>query len=258
LTVEPGVGYRGVNPAIRFKSYESEYLRNFVAGSQNPFESIDGNWYDRTIPNYFEARDFPFNPDKEDFFLYVGRLIQRKGIWIAERTVNTIGARLLVAGQGEYTPSSSNIEFVGYIGPEERADLMGRAKGLFTPTVYMGNFEGVHAEAMLCGTPVITTNFGVFPGTVLNGVNGYRCDTLDDFVWAARNVGKLKPHVVCRSAKRFLTEKVKWEYQKWFDDLYDLYESAVDQVNGVEHPRSGWGRIRAKDPGWRTKITWPT
>jgi glycosyltransferase involved in cell wall biosynthesis len=182
------------------------------------------------IPNYFDAKDFPFCPDKEDYYFYIGRLIARKGVYTAIKTVEAIGGRLVLAGQGELKiNSNTNCEVIGYVGPEERARLMGHAKAVFVPTLYLEAFGGVNVEAQLCGTPALTTNFGVFPETVKQGVTGYRCDTLQDFVEAALSVGKLDPVTIRQHAERYLMRNVQREFEKWFQDLYQLYRSAHEQ-----------------------------
>jgi len=226
LTCEPGIGYRG--SFADFRAFESAYLRNFTYGSQNPGKSINGNWYDRVIPNYFDDKDFTFREQKKDYFLFVGRIIQRKGLDIARKAVEAIGGTLKIAGQGEPWFDSPYCEFIGYIEPEQRDRLMGEAAAVFVPTLYLEAFGGVNVEAQLCGTPVITTDFGVFPETVINGVTGFRCNTLQDFVTAARNVHMLDTHIIRKHAERYLMDNVKWEFQKWFNDLYQLYLSSTD------------------------------
>jgi len=238
LTCEPGIGYRG--SYCRFRAFESAYLQNFTYGSENPGQSINGNYYDRVIPNYFDPDDFPFCADKEDYFLYIGRMIERKGVWTAIKTTEAIGARLLLAGQ-QSTEINVNAlpphcKFVGYVEPGERAELMGRARAVFVPTLYLEAFGGVNVEAQLCGTPVITTNFGVFPETVQDGLTGWRCNTLQDFITAARRVDILDPHEIRRHAERYLMDNVRWKFQRWFDDLYQLRLSAIDSsVRGWHH-----------------------
>jgi glycosyltransferase involved in cell wall biosynthesis len=227
MTCEPGIGYRG--SFCRFKAFESQYLMNFTYGSQHPFRSIDGAHYDRVIPNYFDAKDFPYQSEKEDYFLYVGRIIKRKGIQYAIDAVGHVGGKLFLAGQdgGEGILQSlpSHVKFIGYLEPHERAKMMGGAKAVFVPTVYLEAFGGVNVEAQLCGTPVITTNFGVFPETVVHGETGFRCNTMNDFVNAARGVGALFPHLIRDHAERYLMENVKWEYEKWFEDIYQNFLS---------------------------------
>jgi glycosyltransferase involved in cell wall biosynthesis len=238
LTVEPGIGYRGsIKPGLPytqgpFRAFESAYLQNFTYGGENPGLSINGSYYDRVIPNYFDPNDFLFQAKKDDYFFYIGRMIGRKGVWTAINTTKAIGAKLVLAGQEDNEiPVSSlppHCEFIGYVEPEERAEWMGKARAVFVPTLYLEAFGGVNVEAQLCGTPVITTNFGVFPETVVHGVTGFRCNTMIDFVNAAKNVDGLNPKKIRKHAERYLTIDVVWEFQRWFDDLYQLYLSAVD------------------------------
>lgn len=230
LTVEPGIGYRG--SYCRFRAFESAYLQNFTYGSEHPKQSINGSYYDRVIPNYFDPKDFPFVEKKEDYFFFIGRMISRKGVWTAVKATQAIGAKLILAGQQDseidVTKLPPHCEFIGYTEPEQRSELMGKAKAVFVPTLYLEAFGGVNVEAQLCGTPVITTNFGCFLETVVQGVTGFRCNTLKDFVEATKKVDELEPKVIRSLAERYLMDNVKWEFQRWFEDLYQLYLSARD------------------------------
>lgn len=237
LTVEPGIGYRG--SYAKYRSFESTYIQYFTYGSEKPRQSINGNNYDRVIPNYFDEKDFPFESQKEDYYLFMGRLIQRKGLEIAIKAVEHLGGKLIVAGQKDdetkHLMNSPVIEYVGYADVHKRAKLMGRARAVFTPSTYLEPFCGVHAEAMLCGTPVITTNFGAFTDYVIDGLNGYKCNTLQDFVDAGKAVENLNPQVIRKYASKFTLDSVKWSYQRWFQDLYRVYESTVDKTKKAWH-----------------------
>lgn len=235
LSCEPGIGYRG--SYMRFRAFESSYIQNFTYGSEHPRKAINGYYYHRVIPNYFDPKDFSYSSKKEDYYFFIGRIINRKGIDTAVKVCQHLGKKLIIAGQDdEYKiPKDPLIEYVGYVEPEERTKLMKHARAVFVPTKYLEPFAGVHIESMICGTPVITTNFGVFPDTVICGVNGYRCDTLNDFVIAAKAVKSLSPAKIRATSKRFLMDNVRYEFNKWFDDLYQVYLSA-------EHPGKvkGW------------------
>lgn len=242
LTCEPGIGYRG--SFARYRAFESAYLMNFTYGSENPGQSINGHYYDRVIPNYFDPKDFPFEPDKEDYFLYIGRMIERKGVMTAVKTCEAIGAKLILAGQlsdpVEIDPSKieyEGVEYIGYVEPEERARLMGKARAVFVPTLYLEAFGGVNVEAQLCGTPVITTSFGVFSETITHGVSGFLCNTLQDFVHAADQASELSPHIIRQVAERYSMNNVKYEFGNWFHDLYQLYLSAE------KPPAKGWHHL---------------
>lgn len=241
LTCEPGIGYRG--SYCNWRAFESAYLMNFTIGSASPYQSVNGAYYWRVIPNYFDAKDFPFQEEKEDYYFFIGRMIERKGVWTAVKATEAIGAKLILAGQESSEIRIKDLpghcEFIGYVDPDERAELMGKAKAVFVPTIYLEAFGGVNVEAQLTGTPVLTTNFGVFPETNIHSLTGYRCDTLQDFVDGARCVSGLDPKTIREHAERYLMDNVKWEFQKWFDDLYQVYLSATDP----EFAGKGWNYI---------------
>jgi len=253
LTCEPGVGYRG--SYMKFRAFESSYIQNFTYGSEHPRQCSNGNFYDRVIPNYFDPDDITYSDKKEDYYFFIGRMISRKGIMIAYKACKAIGKKLIIAGQGgiiqadgslvgqynDFRMPKGNWEYVGFVNVEQRKKLMSKAIATFVPTVYLECFAGTHIESMLAGTPPITTDFGVFPGTIpniLNGRIGFRCNTLQDFVDAAKKAQDVNHIEVRKYGERFLMDNVKLEFQKWFEDLMNVYESVVDTK------KKGWHNIK--------------
>jgi len=244
LTCEPGIGYRGSIKGV-FRAFESSYIQNFTYGSEHPYECINGSCYDRVIPNYFDPQDIEYSDKKEDYYLFIGRMIKRKGILTSYSACKQIGKKLVIAGQAAHVDNRGflvpneypdfelppgNWEYVGFADIEKRKKLMSCAIATFTPTEYLECFAGTHIESMLSGTPPITTNFGVFPGTIPDcefGKIGFRCNTLQDFVDATIKAKNVDPSYIRKYAERFLMENVKWEYQNWFYDLYNLYEEST-------------------------------
>lgn len=223
LTVEMGIGYTGV--FSKFRIFESYAWMHYVYGLLN---QGDGHFYDAVIPNYFDPKDFKFSKEKGDYFAYLGRLIARKGIQVASDTTKALGAKLLVAGQGNLKDldlqDQAHITHLGSLNIEQRKDFLANAKALFVPTYYLEPFGGVAIEAMLSGTPVITSDWGAFSENVIHGFNGYRCRTLDDFIWAAKNVDKLDPTEIRKCAKKnFSMKRVAIMYEEYFNKLQDLY-----------------------------------
>lgn len=252
LTCESGIGYRGWCEPM-YHAFESSYGMNFIYGSQFPFASLNGRYYDRVIPNYFDPEDVEFSAKPGSYYLFIGRLIKRKGILTAYEACKASDVKLLIAGQGGIVkenghlvdnhpqefdiPPDSNWEYVGYADVNKRKDLMKNAIATFVATEYLEMFGGVNVESRLHGTPVITTDFGCFPEYVENGLDGFRCSTLRDFVDAVENVKKLDRRVVRKRAERFLMDNVAKQYQKWFDDLYNVWESSFFPG------KKGWHRL---------------
>jgi glycosyltransferase involved in cell wall biosynthesis len=236
--VESGIGYRGI--FSNYRVFESHSWMQYMYGS---IKQDDGSWYDAVIPNCFDSEDFPFQPEKEDYALYIGRLVRRKGVDIALQVTRELGMTLVMAGQGSLVnpaeslnitnKSDPHVQFLGSVGPEVRKHLMGRAKFGFVPTYYIEPFGGVAVETMMCGTPVLTTDWGVFPETVLHGVTGFRCRTFDDFLWSARNIDQIDP-LDCRNwaVSNFSLERVARMYQEYFEKVHDISNKGWYQ----EHP----------------------
>jgi glycosyltransferase involved in cell wall biosynthesis len=261
LNLESGIGYRGSYSAPNhFRCFESDYIRNFSVGSENPGQDINGNFYDVTIGNYFDPNDFEYSAEKEDYYLYIGRMISRKGVEVATKASNILGAKLIIAGQGAHVDERGHLisddfdieagtwTYVGFANAEKRKRLMSKAIATYVPTLYNEPFGGVSIESRLSGTPVLTTDFGVFPGTTENGLDGFRCSTLDDFCWGAKNCGKLDHALIRRRAEKYLMNNVRWDYQKWLEDLYHLYLSAY--VPG----EPGWGYVSKEEPEFRKHL----
>lgn len=221
--VEFGVGYGGVFSQYRvFESYAWMHTV-YAEGSMN-VHAIDGQFYDAVIPNYYNPDDFPagFNETKPSGFLFMGRLIARKGPEIAAQVCKHLGEPLVLAGEGSEPPSYGT--FVGVVDHARRAELMGQARAVFAPTLYVEPFGGVVAEAGLCGTPVITTDWGAFTETVIDGVTGFRCRTLAEFIDAAREAPKLDRRVIREHAlSRWSYDAVAPQYERYFARLTDLW-----------------------------------
>lgn len=228
MAVEFGVGYGGV--FSQFRAFESYAWMHTVYGANGgDAHAIDGQWYDAVIPNYYNPADFPPGADHRDGFLYVGRLIERKGVHIAAEVCERLGEPLTVAGSGPHPPAYGNC--VGVVDHHYRAQLMGKARALFAPTVYVEPFGGVAAEAMLCGTPVISTDWGAFTETVVDGVTGFRCRTFSEFVDAARSAHLLDRDVIRAYAlSRWSYDAVAPKFERWFERIADLWRDGWYQM----------------------------
>jgi glycosyltransferase involved in cell wall biosynthesis len=227
ISVEFGIGYGG--SFAPFKVFESYAWMHACYGSKvkDP-HSLDGKFYDTVIPSYIDINDFPLQETASDYYLYIGRLIERKGYQIAVDVCKHLGKKLIIAGDGippEYG------EYVGTVNAEERAKLMGGAIATFVPTIYIEPFGTVAVEAMACGSPVITTDWGAFTETIIDGFTGFRCHTLQEFVDAAENVKNLDRTFISQYSKsRYGLDSVGIMYEKYFNRLLSLWDNGWYQL----------------------------
>ncbi len=230
IAVEWGVGYEGV--FTEFCAWESYAWMHHVYGLQ---KIINGRAYDQVIPNFFDPDDFEIEFDKEDYVLFIGRVIQRKGPHVAAEIAKRVGMKLKIAGPGVTEWSDTKIvgqqvevvgpdlEYVGQVGFKERAELMAKARAVIVPTLYIEPFGGVAVEAMLSGTPVLASDWGSFT-EIVDPYVGRRFRTPRQAVKAFEETQELDPSSIRKLAEeRFSLNAVGPKFKAWFDQLDTLW-----------------------------------
>ena len=225
--VESGVGYEGI--FAKYRVFESYAWMHYIYGK---YGINDGHIYDAVIPNYYDKDEFGIAKEKPNtpYLLHISRMIPRKGIRTSIEVAKAARIKLIIAGQGDVKPflgkgEEEFVEFVGVIEGEQKLKLISEALALIMPTVYIGPFEGVNAEAQLCGVPVLSTDWGCFAETVEHGKTGFRCRTLRDYINAIDCIckGELSPEYIRnRAISLWDMQSVSKLYNEYFYRLLDL------------------------------------
>lgn len=237
ITVEWAVGYEGICvPFCAFESYAWMHHVYGIRAGEDPLGGWrNGRAYDTVIPNFFDPDDFHIaGSAREDYLLFIGRLVGRKGPHIAAQIAERTGRPLVVAGPGAVewgegrivapeVTLEGDVTYVGTVGFAERAELMAKAHAVLVPTLYIEPFGGVAVEAMLSGTPVIASDWGSFTEIVTPEV-GRRFRTLQQGADAVEDVGELDPRAIRRYAEeRYGLEAVGAMFTAWYDQLDGLW-----------------------------------
>ena len=161
------------------------------------------------IHHGIDVDSFPIGAGDGDYVCFLGRMAPYKGAREAALIAERTGTRLLLAGKMdeptelEYFESAvrpllnRRIEYVGELGGRERLDFLGSASALINPISWSEPFGLVMAEAMACGTPVLTTRRGAAPEIVLDCVTGRLCETVAEAIECLPEVVELDRYA-CR------------------------------------------------------------
>ena len=182
-------------------------------------------WNDVVIPPICDSiHEFTYNEEKENYILFIARLIESKGINIfLELAKHFPHKRFVIAGQGDLSEITNdiplNVEYVGYAHLEDRKKLLANAQAVISPTLYIEPFGLTTIEASLSGTPVITTSWGGYTTNVIEGVTGFRCSSIQEFVDAINKLDTINPKLCRKFGEQFTAERVVDSYIEYFNKI---------------------------------------
>ncbi|HTN00152.1 MAG TPA: glycosyltransferase family 4 protein [Pedobacter sp.] len=189
----------------------SAYISNQIAPYAPSFPIFNG--VDLTI------YDYESEISAEAPLVFLGRIEPIKGTHIAIEVAKRTGKKLVIAGNipSEYQSYfdtaikpqlNEHITYIGAVNDKQKNTLLGNALAFLMPIEWDEPFGIVMAEAMACGTPVIGFNRGSVPEVVLNGINGYRCDTTAEMINHVLAIEKIDRNKVRKDAEERFSKKV--------------------------------------------------
>jgi hypothetical protein len=238
LACEFMVGYSGI--FHWHKVFPSQAWMHYLYGELKMERKP--NWMDAVIPHYLDLNDFQVQEKKEDYLLCLGRIDRDKGTDIAIDIANRSGMKIIVAGVDMVTHDipdwvknlPGNVEFTGYVDVEARKKLLQGAKALIHPCRWLEPFGMVLIEALACGTPIIASDWGALTEIIEQGVTGYRCRDMEDFVTAVAKVSELDPWECRRSvSERYSLQVAYPQYEQYFRRLQKLLGGGWYETRGL-------------------------
>jgi glycosyltransferase involved in cell wall biosynthesis len=183
------------------------------------------------IGNPIVVDDFPFEAEKDDYLLWIGRFNDDKGPNRAIAAAKEAGIPLVLAGpvqpgQEDFFASEvepdldgSRIRYIGEVG-EEKRDLYAKARALLMPIRWPEPFGLVMTEAMACGTPVIAFPEGSASEIVLDGETGFVVEDEGKMAAAVGRLGEIDPERCRESAReRFDVAAVAEAYEQAYERI---------------------------------------
>ncbi len=186
--------------------------------------------YIATIHHGIDIAQFPFSRAKGQYLLFFGRIHPEKGVREAIHVAQRLGIKLVIAGiiqdqdyfatQVEPHIDGTTVEYLGSVGPDHRAGVLGHALALLHLISFEEPFGLSLIESMACGTPVIAFDRGSMPEIIRDGETGYIVDDIEGAINAVTAVRTID-RSVCRAdvEKRFTSTRMARDYVRVYQKI---------------------------------------
>ncbi len=175
-----------------------------------------------------DVERFDVQPNKEDYYITVSRLVPYKRVDIIVEAFNLMRNRkLIVVGNGPdkeriTKKAGRNVEVLGYVSFEKLKHLMERAKGLVFASEE--DFGIVPVEAQACGTPVIAYGKGGVRESVIEGETGtfFYEQTPESIVEAIEKFERMEfdPYRIRENALRFSRKNFQERFKEFVESRF--------------------------------------
>ncbi len=224
LTTIHGFSGRGILPAYRAAA--SSHFVSISDADRAPELA-----YVATVHHGIDLQALPLCAEGGEALVAFGRIHPDKGTAVAIDIARQAGRRLILCGivqderyfREQVLPhvDGERVVYLGSVGPEERARVLGGALALLHPIAFAEPFGLSVVEAMACGTPVIAYPLGSMPEVVDEGVTGYLVRDVTGAVAAVEKIGRLD-----RRAIRAVAER-RFGVARMVDDYLAVYRKII-------------------------------
>ena len=186
--------------------------------------------YIATIHHGIDVEQFPFSGAKGEYLLFFGRIHPHKGVYEAIQVAQRAGIKLVIAGiiqdqdyfatKVEPHIDGTTVEYLGSVGPDQRADVLGHALALLHLITFDEPFGLSLIESMACGTPVIAFHRGSMPEIIRDGETGYIVEDIEGAIKAVSAVGAID-RSTCRAdvERRFTSTRMARDYVRVYEEI---------------------------------------
>lgn len=197
--VEVGIGYEQAWSPLRI--YETNHWASWHHGK----EGTDGSAYEWVCPMGHDVDLWTPQNEQGGYLLYFGRITERKGLYTVKEIARHTDMEVIMCGDGDASqyldPDIPNLKHIPAVFGKDRDELVGGAYAMLCPTKYIEPLCNSGIEAQLCGTPIITTDYGAFTEIMIHEFSGFRCHTLGDYLEAIRAVPNLNRRAISSRAR---------------------------------------------------------
>lgn len=205
----------------------------FLPPSQFMADTCIGGGYDKSkfkvLCNFIDINKVK-NPcfEKEDYYVFLGRLTKVKGIRTLCKAAANLPYRLVVIGGGELEEElrttyrdCPQIEFIGQKNWKDFRSILEKARFMVIPSEWSENNPLTVIEAQSLGTPVLGAHIGGIPELIEEDISG--------MTFKSGNIENLKEKIQKMFATAFNYESIakqaveKYSSETYYKKLIALY-----------------------------------
>ncbi|MBD2868712.1 glycosyltransferase family 4 protein [Paenibacillus arenilitoris] len=158
------------------------------------------------VHNGIRVNDYAFRKKKRSYLLFLGRLIEQKGVHLAIKVAQKTGKELIIAGtlndrnyfNTQIKPHlNKRIRYVGPVGGKTKMNLLANASCVLFTSTWNEPFGLVLIEALASGTPVLGFKKGAVP-EVLKGLPQLLCSNTKEMILKVKNHAGFPSAYRCR------------------------------------------------------------
>lgn len=214
----------------------TEFNKNKVLELNNRNKIIIDNKKVYIKPNFAYEGEKKYSP--KDYYIFVGRLEESKGIQMLIETFEQMPEKkLVIVGTGALESrikkkleekDIKNITLLGYKPKKTVNKIMGNAKALIICSQLYETFGMVIIEAYSNGVPVIAGNIGNLNGLVVEEQTGlkFTFDSVEDLKKTIYKFETMNSNFLGENAYNFFLNN--YSSQSNYEILYSIYKSLIE------------------------------
>jgi len=197
----------------------------------------------KLIYHFIETDNYPFSLDHEDYFVYLGRLSEEKGLFTLLRAVAKLPeAKLKIIGDGPLRNDLEkfsderdlkNVEFLGKMFGDDLKKAVSKAMFVVIPSEWYENSPMVIYESFAMGKPLIGAKTGGITELIRHKVDGllYEMGNVEEL---AKCIDYMLTHKeIIPKFGEAGRARVKSEFnpESHYEQVLNIYESLIPESN---------------------------
>jgi len=235
------------NQYIVLSEYAKKLFHSGGIGTKTNQIIVKANFSD--IPQFISTAS-------DEYFLYVGRLSEEKGVRVLLDAFVGSPFKLKIAGDGplmedvqSISRKCSQIEFLGSVKKDKLIPLLRNCSALIFPSIWYEGMPLTIIEAFACGVPVIASKIGAMENMIQDNYNGFHflvgnSKDLLQKIEAWHKMPKEKKEEMKTNA--LTTYTIHYTPEQNASQLLSIYNSLIKKESSIDQLATNFNIVRTK------------